>query len=113
MNTELKIPDVIRENAEGSDVYRIIDLMFQDRIIFLTGSITQQTASAVILQLLYLDRRSHDEITICFASPGGDIYAGLGIYDVMNAIQSPIRSVFEEDEEADPCFDEEGYVVFC
>ena len=64
-----------------------------ERKIWLNGAIEQETAYEVINKLLALDQESHEEITMYICSPGGAISDGLAIYDVMNAIESPVRTV--------------------
>lgn len=62
--------------------------LMQDRIIMLDEVINDEFASQVITQLLYLKNINKDPITIFVNGPGGSIYAGLGIYDMMENIKA-------------------------
>ena len=62
--------------------------LMQDRIIMLDEPITDEFASNIIVQLLYLKNKSKEPITIFMNGPGGFIYAGLGIYDMIENIKS-------------------------
>lgn len=66
----------------------ITSKLMQERIIMLDEEITSEFASEVITQLLYLKSVSKDPITIFVNGPGGDIYAGLGIYDMMQSVKN-------------------------
>lgn len=67
--------------------------MLKDRIIFISGEITDDTANIVISELLYLDSVSHDTISIYINSPGGSVIAGLAIHDTMKFIKSDIQTI--------------------
>ncbi len=87
-------PRVIRETSQGTDCVHLEDLMFQRREIWLAGEISNDTADAVNSQLLHLAAEAPDKgITIYINSPGGQVGAGLSIYDVMHAIPCKIRTV--------------------
>jgi ATP-dependent Clp protease protease subunit len=63
------------------------------RTIRLTGEINDVSAKAVIQALLYLDGKSHDDITLVIFSPGGWVSAGWAIYDVLHSIKSKVNTV--------------------
>ena len=87
-------PNVICETSEGLRCVPIADLMLQRREIWLTGEICSEQADAVIGQILHLAAQSPDtEITIYIDSVGGCVDAGLAIYDIMQAVPCPIRTV--------------------
>ena len=87
-------PRGIRETSQGTDCVHLEDLMFQRREIWLAGEINNDTADTINSQLLHLAAVSPDEdITIYINSPGGQVRAGLSIYDVMQAIPCKIRTV--------------------
>ena len=87
-------PRVIRETSQGIEYIPITDLMLQRREIWLNGEIDSSMADAVISQILYLDaEQPGKEITLYVDSDGGSVSAGLAIYDVMQAVQSSIRTV--------------------
>lgn len=87
-------PNVIRETSEGLFCLPIEDLMLQRREIWLAGEIDDQLAGAVASQLLQLAAEAPEaEITMYINSPGGSVSAGLAIYDIMQAVPCPIRTV--------------------
>ena len=88
------IPNIIRETSEGLNQIPIQDILFQRREVECLGEITEDSVAALILQLRYLHREAPEqEITMYINSPGGEVSSGLALYDVMKAIQCPIRTV--------------------
>ena len=88
------IPNIIRETSEGLNKIPIQDILFQRREVECIGEITEDSVAALILQLRYLHREAPEqEITMYINSPGGEVSSGLALYDVMKAIQCPIRTV--------------------
>lgn len=65
----------------------------KSRIIHCVGSINEDMAESIIAQLLYLDAHSHDEIRLYINSYGGEVTAGLAIYDTMQHIKSDVRTI--------------------
>lgn len=88
------IPMVIESSGRGERAYDIYSLLFRERIIFLGTPIDDQVANAVVAQLLVLSREDPDaDIQMYINSPGGQIYAGLAIYDTMKMIPNKISTV--------------------
>lgn len=88
------MPCILRETSEGITRHNIIDELFQRREIFCIGEINSESAAAITMQLRYLDMVAPgQDVTIFVDSPGGEVQAGLAIYDVMQAIESPVRTV--------------------
>lgn len=87
------IPTVIEKNEMGERAYDIYSRLLKDRIIILNGEITDNTANAIVAQLLYLDSLSNDDISLYINSPGGSITAGMAIYDTMNFIKSDVSTI--------------------
>lgn len=89
------LPSVLEEDDDR--VKRTYDLpsrLMKDRIVFLDSEITDQSASVVITQLLYLDSQDDEaDITLYINSPGGSVSAGFAIYDVMNRIKAPVTTI--------------------
>ena len=86
-------PTIIEErkmNVASMDVY---SRLMMDRIIFLGSDIDSNVANTINAQLLWLDSINHNEITMYINSPGGSVYDGLAIYDVMHIIESPVKTV--------------------
>ena len=88
------LPNVLRETSEGLNQIPIQDILFQKREIFCVGPITEDTASALVLQLRFLQQDAPgQEITMYINSPGGEVPSGLAIYDVMKAVGCPVRTI--------------------
>ena len=65
-----------------------------DRIVFLGEEVTKESANLVIAQLLHLESQDSDkDISLYIDSPGGDVYAGLGIIDTMNFIKPDVSTI--------------------
>jgi ATP-dependent Clp protease, protease subunit len=87
------IPYVIEQTGRGERSYDIYSRLLKDRIIFIGTAIDSQVANVVVAQLLLLDTQNPErEIQLFINSPGGEIYAGLAIYDVMQFVRAPIRT---------------------
>ena len=87
-------PRLIRETSEGIQFIPIREMMLSRREIWLTGEIDSGMADEVISQILQLDAEMpRTDITLYINSPGGSVNAGLAIYDVMQAVQSNIRTI--------------------
>ncbi|MBN1121426.1 MAG: ATP-dependent Clp protease proteolytic subunit [Anaerolineae bacterium] len=88
------VPMVVETTGRGERAYDIYSLLLKERIIFVGTPISDQISNIVVAQLLFLDREDPDkEIQMFVNSPGGQIYAGLGIYDTMQQINAPISTV--------------------
>ena len=87
-------PEIIRESSRGYDAIRICDEMFSRREIECVGTIDEATTYSLCQQIRQLaNDDEHEPITIFFNSPGGEVQSGLAIYDVMQAVPCPIRTV--------------------
>lgn len=85
---------IIRESSRGYDLISIQDEMLAHRELELAGEVDADSANALIRQMRYLQRQDPDaEITLYINSPGGGVDSGLALYDVMQAISCPIRTV--------------------
>ena len=88
------IPMVIESTGRGERAYDIYSLLLKERIVFLGTPINDQVANTIVAQLLFLDREDPDkDIQFYINSPGGQINAGLAIYDTMQLIQSPVSTI--------------------
>ena len=87
------IPTIIEKSTNKEYAYDLYSRLLKDRIVFLTGEITDNVASIIIAELLYLDSLSNDDIYLYINSPGGSITAGMSIYDTMNYIKSDVRTI--------------------
>jgi len=87
------VPMVIDSNSRGERAYDIYSLLLKERIIFLGTAVTDVSANLVVAQLLYLNSVDQKkDISIYINSPGGNVYAGLAIYDAMQMIQAPVST---------------------
>lgn len=77
----------------GSAPIDIFHKLLDDRIIFLNDEIDTNISNIIKAQLLYLDSESDEDISIYIDSPGGSVYSGLGLLDVMDYINSDIVTV--------------------
>ncbi len=88
------VPMVVESTGRGERAYDIYSLLLKERIVFVGMGISDQVANLVVAQLLFLNREDPEkEIQMFINSPGGQIYAGLGIYDTMQQISAPISTV--------------------
>ncbi|KAF3783465.1 hypothetical protein EJ110_NYTH32380 [Nymphaea thermarum] len=88
------IPMVIEHTSRGERAYDIFSWLLKQRIVCINGAITDDTASLVVAQLLYLEFENPAKpIHLYFNSPGGLVTAGLAIYDTMQYIHSPISTL--------------------
>lgn len=87
-------PNIIKETCEGTACIPIQDVLFRRREIQCTGEIDSEAANSIIVQLHFLALEDPDkEITMYINSPGGEVSSGLALYDTMQAISCPIRTV--------------------
>lgn len=87
------IPYVVSQSPNGERSYDIYSRLLEDRIVFVGEPITRDSANLVVAQLLYLESTSPGEpISMYINSPGGEVYAGLGILDTMRFISSPVHT---------------------
>lgn len=95
MNPYLTTPHIIRETAEGTTYCPIQDELFSvHRSVEVVGEITRESVYSLILQLRYLCHADPEkEVTMYINSPGGSVCDGLALYDVMEAIGCPVRTV--------------------
>jgi len=78
------IPTVIETTPRGERVYDIYSMLLKERIVFLGTDINDEVANSIIAQLLHLEREDPDrDISLYIQSPGGEVHAGLAIYDAM------------------------------
>lgn len=90
----LGAPNILKETSSGLAIYSIEDEMLMNREIQCVGEITRDKVYSLIMQLQHLQKADPDsEITMYINSPGGEVVSGLALYDVMQAISSPIRTV--------------------
>jgi ATP-dependent Clp protease protease subunit len=88
------IPMVIETSGRGERAYDIYSLLLKNRIVFLGTPINDQIANLIVAQLLYLSSEDPESpIQMYINSPGGQVYAGMAIYDTMQMIPNPISTL--------------------
>ena len=87
-------PTIIEERQLNDAQMDVFSRLMMDRIIFLGTQVDDYTANVIQAQLLYLDSSDPGkDISIYINSPGGSVYAGLGIYDTMQFISSDVATI--------------------
>lgn len=90
----IPIPTVIEQTNRGTMTYDLYSRLLEDRNIFLTGEVTDETANLVVGQLLYLESKdSQKDISLYINSPGGSVSAGLAIFDTINYIKCDVTTI--------------------
>ena len=85
---------IIRESSHGYDLIPIQDEMLSHREVELVGEVDAASVNALVRQLRYLQRQDPEgQITLFINSPGGSVDSGMALYDVMQAVSCPIRTV--------------------
>ena len=88
------VPMVVEQSGRGERAFDIYSRLLRDRVIFLTGPVTDESANLVVAQLLFLESENPDEdISLYIDSPGGSVYAGLGIYDTIQFIKPDVNTI--------------------
>jgi len=88
------IPMVVEQTNRGERAYDIYSRLLKERIVFLVGPVTDSVASLITAQLLFLEsENSKKEISFYINSPGGLVTSGLGIYDTMQYIKTPVSTL--------------------
>ncbi|MDM5147395.1 ATP-dependent Clp protease proteolytic subunit [Candidatus Persebacteraceae bacterium Df01] len=87
------VPMVVEQSGRGERAYDIYSRLLKDRIVFLVGPIDDYMANIIIAQLLFLEaENSEREIHLYINSGGGLVTAGLGIFDTLRYIKSPVST---------------------
>lgn len=88
------VPTVVEQSGRGERAFDIFSRLLRDRVVFLTGPVTTESANLVIAQLLFLESEDPEkDISLYINSPGGSVYAGMGIYDTMQFIKPDVSTI--------------------
>ena len=88
------IPMVVDRTESGERSFDIYSRLLEDRVIFLSGPINSDVANLVVAQLIYLESKDPTkDISLYINSPGGEVTAGLAIYDTMNYIRCDVSTI--------------------
>ena len=88
------VPMVVEQTGRGERSYDIFSRLLKDRIIMLSGEVTDESANLIVAQLLFLESEDPDkDIFLYINSPGGSVTAGMAIYDTMNYIKADVSTI--------------------
>ncbi|MFL6711197.1 MAG: ATP-dependent Clp endopeptidase proteolytic subunit ClpP [Massilia sp.] len=88
------VPTVIEQTGRGERAFDIYSRLLKERVIFLVGEVTEQSANLIVAQLLFLESDNPDkDISLYINSPGGSVYAGLAVYDTMQFIKPDVSTL--------------------
>ncbi len=88
------VPMVVEQTARGERSFDIYSRLLNDRVVFLGGTVDPEIANLVVAQLVHLESDDPDkDIHLYINSPGGDVYAGLAIYDAMQFIRPDVQTI--------------------
>jgi ATP-dependent Clp protease protease subunit len=88
------IPMVIEQTGRGERSFDIYSRLLNDRIIFLGTPVTPEVANLIVAQMIHLESDEPEkDISLYINSPGGDVYAGLAIYDTMRYVRSDVQTI--------------------
>lgn len=88
------VPTVLEKTRYGERAYDIYSRLLKERIVFLTGPVTDTVANLVIAQLLFLASQDPEkDIQLYINTPGGSVTAGLAVYDTMQYVKCPVATI--------------------
>ncbi len=88
------VPTVIEKSALGERAYDIYSRLLKERIIFLSGPVSDAMANTIIAQLLFLEHEDgKKDITLYVNTPGGSVSAGLAIYDTIQYVKPDVSTI--------------------
>ena len=88
------IPMVIEQTSKGERSFDIFSRMLKDRVIFINGGISTEMSHVIVAQMLFLESENPDkDISLYINSPGGEVTAGMAIYDTMQFIKPDVQTI--------------------
>ena len=88
------VPMVVEQTARGERAYDIYSRLLKERVIFIVGEIESHMANLVVAQLLFLESENPEkDLALYINSPGGEVSAGLAIYDTMQFIRPSVSTI--------------------
>ncbi len=88
------VPMVIETSGRGERAYDIFSRLLRERIVFLVGTVNDQSANLVVAQLLFLESENPDkDIFFYINSPGGSVSAGMSVFDTMQFIKPAVSTL--------------------
>lgn len=86
------VPMVVESTPRGERAFDIYSRLLRDRVIMLTTAVTEETASSIVAQLMFLESEGSQDIHFFINSPGGSVTAGLAIYDCIQFIKPDVST---------------------
>ncbi len=87
------IPMVVEQTPRGERSYDLYSRLMKERVIFFSGEVEENMCNVAIAQLLFLEAENPEQpISMYVKSPGGSVYDGLAVYDVMQYIKCPVHT---------------------
>lgn len=87
------IPMVVEQTARGERSYDLYSRLMKERVVFFSGEVEENMTNILVAQLLFLEAENPSEpINMYIKSPGGSVYDGLAVYDVMQYIKCPVHT---------------------
>lgn len=87
------IPMVVEQTARGERSYDLYSRMMKERVVFFTGPVETNMCNIMVAQLLFLEAENPEApINMYINSPGGSVYDGMAVYDVMQYIKCPVAT---------------------
>jgi ATP-dependent Clp protease protease subunit len=88
------IPMVVEQSSRGERSFDIYSRLLNDRIIFLGTPVTSEVANLIVAQMIHLESDDPEkDISLYINSPGGDVYAGMAIYDTMRYVKPDVTTI--------------------
>ena len=88
------VPMVVEQSARGERSFDIYSRMLNERVIFLGSEVDDQVANLIVAQIIHLESEDPDkDISLYINSPGGQVYAGLAIYDAMQFVKPDVATI--------------------
>lgn len=87
------VPVVVEQTSRGERSYDLYSRLMKERVIFFGGEVDEAMTEIIVAQLLFLEAENPEApISMYIKSPGGSVYDGLAVYDVMQYIKSPVHT---------------------
>ncbi|HEX8404887.1 MAG TPA: ATP-dependent Clp endopeptidase proteolytic subunit ClpP [Duganella sp.] len=88
------VPTIVEQTGRGERAFDIYSRLLKERVVFLVGEVTEQSANLIVAQLLFLESEDpHKDISLYINSPGGSVYAGMAVYDTMQFITPDVSTL--------------------
>jgi ATP-dependent Clp protease protease subunit len=88
------VPTVLEQTSRGERAYDIFSRLLNERIVFLGTAVDSDIANLIVAQLIHLESEDPDkDVSLYINSPGGEVYAGMAIYDTMQFIKPDVQTI--------------------